>query len=191
MDIAEEKLEGAPQKRWVEKIREGDQQAFEELFFEYFSDLCSYAFQMTNSSERAKDIVQEVFCKLWKRRQNWTIHTSLKAYLFRAVRNETLNQLDRKEHRKEVREQFSTHEQPHQPKQGSKTEEVDQQLLDEIWKVVGDMPQRRRSVFMLHRKHGLSYKEIAKVLDITRKTVENHMGLALDDIRQNIDTESI
>jgi RNA polymerase sigma-70 factor (ECF subfamily) len=49
------------------------------------------------------------------------------------------------------------------------------------------MPQRRRFVFSLHRKHGLSYKEIVQVMDITRKTVENHMGLALKEIRDSID----
>lgn len=188
MDIANAQQDDTAQKQWVEKIREGDQEAFEQLFFEFFTDLCAYALQITNSQEKAKDIVQEVFFKLWKRRTDWTIHTSLKAYLFRAVRNEALNQQDRQQHRAEVREQFS---QGHdftgtQQPVGSKD---DQKLLNNIWKIVGDMPQRRRSVFVLHRKHGLSYKEIAQVLEITRKTVENHMGLALDDIRQNIDLE--
>jgi RNA polymerase sigma-70 factor (ECF subfamily) len=48
------------------------------------------------------------------------------------------------------------------------------------------MPQRRKMVFELHRKHGLSYKEIAQIMDITRKTVENHMGKALQDVRDEL-----
>ena len=186
MDIAEKKQDDTSQHWWVEKIQEGDQQAFEELFFEFFYDLCSYALQMTSCRSRAKDIVQEVFCKLWKRRHNWTIHTSLKAYLFRAVRNEALNHLDRKNHRKKVREKFSEDTIKRTSNLKKKKGKSNQELLQKIWNAVEDMPQRRRSVFVLHRKHGLSYKEIAEVLDITRKTVENHMGLALDDIREDI-----
>lgn len=191
MNIAKQKQEGASNEQLVKRVREGDQHAFEELFFEYFPDLCSYALQMTNSRASAKDIVQEVFCTIWRRRRKWTIHTSLKAYLFRAVRNETLNQIDRKEHRERVREQFTVGREPHTSAQSTAQSEADQELLKKVWKVVGDMPQRRRSVFVLHRKHGLTYKEIARVLDITRKTVENHMGLALDDIRENINGKGL
>jgi len=186
MEIAEEQKD-APGKDWAKKISQGDKHAFEELFFTYFVDLCSYALQITNSNQRAKDIVQEVFYKLWRRREQWSIHTSVKAYLFRAVRNEALNYLDKKEHRQQVREQFSIGTDDRMARQATRGDEADSELVGAIWDVVSDMPQRRQSVFVLHRKHGLSYKEIAEVLDITRKTVENHMGLALDDIRDSID----
>jgi RNA polymerase sigma-70 factor (ECF subfamily) len=185
MDIVKEK-KGGTEKHWVEKIREGDKDAFEQLFFEYFYDLCSFAFQMTHSNERAKDIVQEVFYKLWKRRKSWTIHSSLKAYLFRSVRNEALNEIDSRQYWEEVKEQFKIRKKT-KTRQSGRSTEIDRGLIKEIWKVVSEMPKRRRSVFVLHRKHGLSHKEIARVLDISRKTVENHMGLALDDIRKQVD----
>lgn len=187
MDTAEEK-NGGFDKEWIQKIHEGDRRAFEKLFFEYFYDLCSYALQITKSQQKAKDIVQEVFYKLWKRREEWTIHSSLQAYLFRSVRNEALNKLDREEHCKDVREEFTFRKNNRQTDQ-SDEDGVDQELLKKIWNVVSEMPNRRQSVFILHRKHGLSYREIAQVLDITRKTVENHMGLALDDIRKQIECE--
>ena len=186
MEITEEQ-KNAPGEEWVNKISQGDKDAFEELFFAYFVDLCSYALQITKSNERAKDVVQDVFYKLWRRRRNWSIHTSVKAYLFRAVRNEALNYIEKKEHRQQVREQFSVGTDSRKVRQSQPGSDEDAELIEEIWEVVADMPQRRQSVFVLHRKHGLSYKEVAKVLDITRKTVENHMGLALDDIRQSID----
>lgn len=187
MDIVKEK-KGGTQKQWVDRIREGDQGAFEQLFFEYFYDLCSYAFQITQSNERAKDIVQEVFYKLWKRRKNWNIHTSLKAYLFRSVRNEALNQIDYRQHRKDVKEEFKIRENSRIYRSDG-VKKIEKKLIKEIWRVVSKMPKRRRSVFVLHRKHGLSYKEIAQVLDISRKTVENHMGLALNDIRETVNTD--
>lgn len=188
MDIVQKKKNKSERGR-IEKIRAGNKEVFEDLFFEYFYDLSSFALQITKSRDRAKDIVQEVFYRLWKRRKDWTIHSSLKAYLFQSVRNEALNQIDRQQNRKNINEQFTLYSTKGSAGQTSGNEQVDQQLLDRIWNVVSKLPDRRRSVFVLHRKHGLSYKEIAQVLDISRKTVENHMGLALEDIRKELEAE--
>lgn len=180
-------------KEQVEKIRKGDRKAFEELFFTYFYDLCTYAFQIAKSEQKAKDIVQEVFYKIWKRREKWTIHSSLKAYLYQSVRNEALNQIDRDRHRQNTREELSVYQEIEKRKVGQarKLNNRDEQLVEKIWSIASELPQRRRSVFVLHRKHGLSYREIAQVLGISRKTVENHMGLALSDIREQLEQRSI
>lgn len=179
-------------KEQVEKIRKGDRNAFEDLFFTYFHDLCTYAFQITKSEQKAKDIVQEVFYKLWKRREKWTIHSSLKAYLYQSVRNEALNQIDRDRHRQNTREELSVFKEiENRADQSRQLSEGDGKLLEEIWCIVSELPQRRRSVFVLHRKHGLSYREIGQVLGISRKTVENHMGHALNDIREQIERETM
>lgn len=189
MNILEGK-NGGIEGQQIERIREGDRSAFENLFFEHFYDLCSYAFQVTKSEQKSKDIVQEVFYKLWKRREQWTIHSSLKAYLYQSVRNEALNQVNRDQHRQDTREELSFFkEEAYKTDFEKPLNEDDQKLLKRIWKIVSELPQRRRSVFVLHRKHGLSYKEIAQVLGIACKTVENHMGLALDDIRKKIERQ--
>lgn len=171
----------------VDQIRKGDHQAFEQLFFDYFFSLCSYAFQITQSNDRAKDIVQEVFYKIWKHRHKWNIHTSLKAYLFRVVRNEALNQINKIKQQEQVKEEVSAEGQLPYPQERRQKTESEKKKIRAIWEIAQQMSQRRRSVFVLHRKHGLSYKEIAKVLDISRKTVENHMGLALEEIRKKLD----
>lgn len=185
----DQKKKDMPSSDWVEQIRKGNERVFEKLFFEYFYDLTSYAIQITGSPSRSKDIVQEVFYKLWKRRRRWSIRTSLKAYLFRAVHNEALNYIDRKKRRENRREELALDESKDFPQYSFK-DENSEQLLELIWEIVSELPDRRQSVFILHRQHGLSYKEIAQVLDITRKTVENHMGLALEDIRAKIDQEN-
>lgn len=187
MDIFQKKKDNTDED-WIENIEKGNKQAFENLFFEYFYDLTAYAIQITESPPRAKDIVQEVFYRLWKRRERWNIQTSVKAYLFRAVHNEALNQIDKKRHREDTREKFAM-QTDDQHVANFERNETQCKLVEQIWAVVSELPDQRRAVFVLHRKHGLSYKEIAQVLDISRKTVENHMGLALDDIRERIDEE--
>jgi RNA polymerase sigma-70 factor (ECF subfamily) len=170
----------------VEKIRKGDEQAFEQLFREYYSDLCSFAHQFTKCNERAKDIVQEVFVTVWKRRQNWNIHRSVKAYLFKAVRNSAINQINHNNHRSEVRATFSRERLQSIKSPVDIEVNKEAQLVDQTWEAVLAMPKRRRRVFILYHRHGLSYNEISEVLEICRKTVENHMGLALRDIRAQI-----
>ncbi|HEX6983228.1 MAG TPA: RNA polymerase sigma-70 factor [Balneolaceae bacterium] len=170
----------------VEKVRQGDKNALEELFFEYYPDLCTYAFQMIKSAEQAEDIVQEVFYNLWKGRKSWHICISLKAYLFQSVRNHTLNYIEKSKHYRQVRDEFAK-EIGWNDEDRNGLDQEKRQLVDRIWTAVYEMPQRRQSVFVLHQKHGLSYKEIADVLNIKRKTVENHMGFALSEIRERLD----
>lgn len=190
MNITKEKKDKSS-NNLVEKIREGDEQAFEKLFFNNFHDLCSFAYQFTSCKERAKDIVQDVFVKLWNRRKEWYIHRSVKAYLLKAVRNSALNYIDHVNHRSDVRDAFSKE----QLRSVKKTMVIEQdneaRLLDQIWQAVTEMPDRRRKVFVLYHRQGLSYNEISEVMDISRKTVENHMGLALKDIRAQIERSSI
>ncbi len=170
----------------VKRIRQGDEQAFEKLFCEYYYDLCSFAYQFTSCNERAKDLVQDVFLKIWNRRKEWKVHRSVKAYLLKAVRNSAINNINKRGHRSDVRETFSReilqHIKPPVDREFDKRDE----LVDQIWESVLTMSKRRRRVFILYHRHGLSYNEISEVLDISRKTVENHMGLALKDIRAQI-----
>lgn len=170
----------------VEKIRQGDKLAFEKLFSEHYYDLCSFAYQFTSCKERAKDLVQDVFVKIWNRREKWKVHRSVKAYLLKSVRNTAINQINKKGHRSEVRKTFSRERlQSIKPSIDLGIDKEDE-LVDLIWEVVLAMPERRRRVFILYHRHGLSYNEISEVLNISRKTVENHMGLALKDIRAQI-----
>jgi RNA polymerase sigma-70 factor (ECF subfamily) len=171
----------------IQKVRDGNKDAFEKLFYGYYHDLCSLAFKITRCSQQARDVVQNVFLKLWKKRRTWHITTSIKAYLYQAVWNEALNfEADKKRERflkKEFAKTPGFHTESENPILGANT----RRLIAEIWKIVDTLPQRRKFVFILHRKHGLTYAEIAKVMQISPKTVENHMGLALEEIRDKID----
>lgn len=169
----------------LRRIRNGDEKAFEELFFKYYQNLCGFAVKFVKSREGAKDCVQEVFLKIWRNRDDWEINYSLPVYLYRAVRNQALNKIEKQENYREYARQY--YEEGYCDDAG--TEELsndDSRIIAQIWIIAEQMPERRRTVFELHRKHGLSYKEISKVMNITRKTVENHMGRALQDIREQL-----
>ncbi|WP_020402659.1 RNA polymerase sigma-70 factor [Gracilimonas tropica] len=177
---------------WVAMIKKGDDKAFEQLFFRYHKELSHFANSITRSREFARDAVQDVFLKIWRNRENWEIQVSIKAYLYQSVRNQSLNLLEKQYTRLRIIDEYQSEQQGQ--KIYSVTRELipddisdeEQVLIRKIWKIVDRMPDRRRMVFELNRKHGLSYKEVAKVLDISRKTVENHVANALQDIRDEL-----
>ncbi len=178
----------------VGKVRSGDKSAFEDLFFEYHNPLIRFAITLTKSRELARDCVQDVFLKIWRNREDWEIQYSLKAYLYQSVRNQSLNLLEKqnaryrlKENYRRESEQFDDAEDYKEGDKHLSKKEIKQ--LERIWEIVEEMPERRKLAFHLNRRHGLSYKEISKVLDISRKTVENHIGQAVKYIRDKITPE--
>lgn len=172
-------------QKLVERIRNGDQQAFENLFYRYYSKLCVFSNSYVKSLDIARDVVQDVFIKIWDNRENFHINQSLKAYLYQAVRNQSLNLLQQKKQKLKLKERLLKQQEL------SKTEEVcdlnTEELTQKIWKLVEKLPERRRTIFILYRKHGLSYLEIGEVLGIARKTVENQMGKSLQFLREHLD----
>ncbi|MEQ9280881.1 MAG: RNA polymerase sigma-70 factor [Balneola sp.] len=177
----------------VERIRKGDKKAFEALFFEYHEQLSRFANSITKSREFARDAVQDVFLKVWRNRKELDIKVSVKVYLYQAVRNQSLNLLSKQKNQQRLRENFLSEVKSIRSEEyveaASNNEHLE--LIKRVWEVVSQMPERRRLVFELHRKHGFSYKEIARILEITRKTVENHMSQALQYLRDNIEINKL
>jgi len=174
-----------PSFKLVERIRSGDRDAFEKLFHQYYSRLCVFSNSYVKSLDLARDVVQEVYIKIWDNRENFYINQSLKAYLYQAVRNQSLNFLQQKKQKDRLEERLKK-----QYEMGEETETVQlntEELTEKIWKLVEQLPERRRTIFILYRKHGLSYSEIAVVMDIARKTVENQMGKSLKFLREHLD----
>ncbi|HLR89450.1 MAG TPA: RNA polymerase sigma-70 factor [Balneolaceae bacterium] len=171
-------------QKLVEQIRSGDQYAFEQMFHSYYSKLCVFSNSYVKSLDVSRDVVQEVFIKIWDNREDFTINQSLKAYLYQAVRNHSLNHIDKQNHRRRLQRSLKKHRETlhDEPDSELNTEE----LTQKVWKLVEQLPERRRTIFILYRKHGLSYAEIGEVMEISRKTVENQMGKSLQFIRAQL-----
>lgn len=171
-------------QRLVRRIRHGSKPAFEKLFRRYCDDLCVFAERYVSSSAVAEDLVHDVFCDVWNRRSDFHPEGTVKAYLFQAVRNKAYNQLKRRRVRREWQAE-KKREVGSVVANAARSAENDD-LKDALYRAVESLPERQRTVFSMAYHHDLSYAEIAAILGITRKTVENHMGRALKRLRDRL-----
>lgn len=150
---------------------------FEQIFKSSFNTLANIAYSVVKDDDTARDIVQQVFLKLWVKRDSLHIKSSLNSYLHRAVVNTAINYQERK---KVVL--FETDS--NVPDTSDDQDKVQQEILEEkVRKYVNELPPKCRIVFSLSRFSDMSNKEIASHLDISLKAVEKHIGKALKQLR--------
>jgi len=161
-----------------------DLQTFETLFRQYYQMLCSYAHRFVNDTDTAEEIVQDLFFKLWEKRSELQINTSVKSYLFSAVHNRCLKYIEHRNVETKYRNYYLLHE-----------SEIDnnlhynsnvRELQGIIEHTLDSLPERCGRIFRLNRFEGLKYHEIAELLSISIKTVEANMGKALKMLRKNL-----
>ena len=157
---------------------------FEQLFRAHYSTLCSYANNFLRDTDASEEIVQEVMFKLWINREKIEFDSSPKSYLFRAVRNSSLNFLKHMNVREEYR--ASRESQPPEWERSQEDGMMVSELEERIRAAVDSLPVERRKIFILSRYDGLTYAEIAQRLNISVKTVENQMGSALRTLREEL-----
>lgn len=166
----------------VPAIQQGSEVAFEQLFRLYYAPLCRYATGIVIESEDAEEIVQQVFLRVWERRTELDIKVSFKAYLYRSVHNASLN------HKQRQKNNIRFEDVPLRVVHAAEfVHEMDvKQLEKEIGKALNTLPEQCRKIFELSRFEELKYREIAELLNISIKTVENQMGKALRIMREQL-----
>ena len=161
-------------------MKKNDTDIFEILFKKHQPALVQFAYSKVNSLEEAKEIVQEVFIKVWERWDNLSLDDNLKYYLFTSTKNRCLNYLKRNK-----QESFERIEEGHAfiiPTDNLQVLELE--VI--ISKAIEALPGKRREVFLLSRREQLSHQQIAELLEISYKTVENQIGLALKSIKGSL-----
>lgn len=156
---------------------------FEALFKTYFKKLHSYAQTILRDSEMAEEIVQNMFYKLWERRDKLEINGSIKSYLYRAIYNDSLNHL---KHRKIVDGYKTAAPYPTYTNVDAFSQLSAKELEIHLAVALNELPEKCRTVFQMCRYEQLKYSEIAGELQIPVKTVENQMGKALRLLREKL-----
>lgn len=168
----------------MDGVREGRRDALAELLERYWSPLVSYAAGIVGGRDRAKDVVQDAFIRVWQKREEWSYRGSVGAYLYRIVRNLALNA--RRDHKTSLRrhEEFGRESPRKDPPDTPEDVLEAASLRAEIQEAIDALPDRRREVFVLSRFHGLTHREIAEAMEISPQTVSNQMTAGLAELRE-------
>ena len=162
-------------------LKSDDEAAFTEIYHRYWQKLFIVAMHRLANAEEAREIVQDIFCNLWKRRQSLQLDHSLNTYLSTAVKYEVINRLARHHRQQRLHNQLSK-----EWLEASKDTENQLQfneLQDQLAALVRTLPEKCRIIFQLSREKGYSQKKIASELGIAEKTVEAHLANALRKLR--------
>jgi RNA polymerase sigma-70 factor (family 1) len=165
----------------INRLRNGDESALTELYNKFWQLLFMSSYNVIKDKELCEDIIQDIFMNIWHNREKLEIHISLKGYMYACARYQVFNHLKKNKDKIHVelfddlekRFQYTTPE----------TEMMHDELIQQINLIITTLPEKCRLVYKLSREEQLSHKEIAERLDISTKTVENHITKALQIIR--------
>ena len=169
-------------RSFIGLITQGNEQAFEKIFTDWFGNLHAYAFSVMRDETIAEEVVQSVFCRIWEKKDRLQINTSLKAYLYGSVYHECMDWLRKEKNSKAHRSHVL-----HTGDRAAVETAAARAELDELEKglqqALDELPDQCRAIFQLSRFGELKYREIAGQLDLSVKTVEAQISKALKHLR--------
>jgi RNA polymerase sigma-70 factor (ECF subfamily) len=153
---------------------------FRVFYEEHYNNLCRAAWRILREKDGAREIVQEVFIEVWSK-GTWTTLHSPKAYLYVAVYNRCIKALGKSK-------RFVSEESMPQHQGGDFHHKLEHEELERIISQgIDSLPDRCKAIFILSREEEMTYNEIATHLDLSAKTVENQMGIALKKLREHLE----
>jgi len=187
VDHAASSLEVAEHERDVVllmRVRGGDEGAFNTLVNVYAVALYRFAYVRTRDRTMAEDVVQDVFAYLWERREEIEIQTRLRSYLYRAVANRAMMILRHTRSQERVEQiVYADLELEQRSVVNDGAAAIDVEEMDHmVREALAKLPPRTREIFMLNREQGISYAEIAEILDIGLPTIRNQVSRATQAI---------
>jgi len=172
-------------QQYIRLWLQNEEKAFEELFAYYYPRLHRYAFRYLKNEFWAEELSMEVLARVWEKRSAITNPETFENYLFTAARHHLINHWQRKIDG--LLSLDTLQSEAGGAEANGMADSYDPVVLKEMETVyhntLSELPPQRRLIFLLHRNERLSYKEIASQLKISPKTVENHIGSALKQLR--------
>ncbi|MGV8138926.1 MAG: RNA polymerase sigma factor [Mangrovibacterium sp.] len=165
----------------IADLKKGDTSAFETIFRLYSGQLFRFARSYFHTNEDAEEIIQDVFLKLWKHKESIYSSDSLKSYLFqiayRTIKETFIRKNREDKYKQRIALEYLKAESP-------ELEQADYKLvMKAVDRLIETLPAQRQNIFILNKKEGLTISEIAVYLNITEKTVKNHLSLAMAQLR--------
>lgn len=165
-------------------VRESNRQSFNRLFRALYPQLVTFVYQYTHDKDTASDVVQDVFTDLWQMRERIDPAKSIKAFLYKSVKNRALNQI--RDYSKKTTF-LDTKKIYVKQDTGMPNSDNYKQLSEKIDEWITLLPDRQREAFELSRFEGLDHEEIAEVMAVSENTVNNHIVSALKKLRAYYD----
>ncbi|WP_343748177.1 RNA polymerase sigma-70 factor [Fluviicola sp.] len=169
----------------LQKLKDGSQLAFEELYGKYSKQMLWKLRQMVKDPDDADELLQDLFVKIWEKREQVSLELSFEAYLYRIVQHIAIDYLRKLSRQAKLYEQvqLGTTEITDDTMELLQAKET-QNLLDEA---VSLLPEQRRLAFTLCKIEGKSHKEAAEIMKISPNTVHNHLVKAVGAVRDHLE----
>ena len=172
------------ERKLILGLKQGDHDSYESLFKLYYAKFVNFADAINKDRSAAKDIVQEAFIKVWANRAKLDENQDLQNYIYVIVKRLILNYL--RDHKPSESIESEIAQKLHCDTWGGQDLLViANETRNRIQDIISKMPIQRRTVFVMSRNQGMTNKQIAEALQISVKTVERHMTLALAELREN------
>lgn len=159
------------------------EEQFEQLFLDHYEYLCQKTYAFTNDPNAAKDIVQDVFLRIWRQRAHISPGGNFKSYLHRSCINQALNYIKSYKRKTERETRYLEERTKENTDPEAENQLIADEVSDQINRCINDLSPACREAFLLSRYEQMSYKEIAAKLNISVNTVEKHVGKALKSLR--------
>lgn len=153
----------------------------DEIFKLYYRPLCMYIIHYVNNIDTAEDIAQDSFTAYWEKLNKGDKIENVKAYLYATARNKSIDYL-------KEQTSFISLSVPANLEETLTDDEAEECSCIEarMWTAIDDLPERCREVFLLHKRDGMKYKDIAERFHISVNTVDNHISKALRLVREGV-----
>lgn len=169
----------------VHRIALSDESAFNDLFQHFFPGLLSYSTSILKSQHVAEEVVEDVFAKLWENRSTITAVNNISYYLYKAVRYASINAIERQKKYKSlslddigdsITFEYTC----------SESALISKENCQKVSEAINLLPPKCRLIFRLIKEEGMKYKKVAQLLNISEKTVENQMNIAIKKLIETL-----
>ena len=171
------------EQKLVKKLSAGCHDSFTSLFHLYGKKLYNFSYKYTQSHAESEEIVQEVFLKIWNKKETINPKLSFNAFLITVAKNHIFNRIKKEASRRQYRNQI-------QPSELVTNETESKVIFSDLEQLaknkIEDLPPKRKQIFLLRRDSGLTVKEIAERLGIAESTVENQMNKAIKTLKSGL-----